>query len=294
MKDDEIEEKDDNYGIYSLGKAQAEPYVVDVLVSNESLKMEVDTGAAVSIMNEDTYTLLKKKHPNLELKESKVRLDTYMGEQVKVLGQVETSVKYEDQEGLKEDNNISVKVNKLLEKYEEVFHEELGTFSGRKTKIYVADDASPKYCKTRPVSYALRGKVEKELEKLQEEGAIEPVQFADWAAPIVSIVKDDKSIRIFLRVDDILVSGSNDEEHVANLEEVLKRLSDHGLRLKKKNCAFMVNEVMYLGQKINSQGMQPIQEKIRAITDATAPMNVSEVRSYMGMINYYQKYLPNL
>jgi hypothetical protein len=43
---------------------------------------------------------LKKKHPNLELKESKVRLNTYTGEQVKVLGQVETSVKYEDQEGV--------------------------------------------------------------------------------------------------------------------------------------------------------------------------------------------------
>ncbi|CAB4036155.1 Hypothetical predicted protein [Paramuricea clavata] len=197
-KDDEIEEEDGNYGIYSLGKGQAEPYVVDVLVSNESLKMEVDTGAAVSVMNEDTYTSLKKKHPNLELKESKVRLNTYTGEQVKVLGQLETSVKYEDQEGvwpllvitgkgpnligrnwlqkikinwknlfqLKEDKNTSVKVNKLLEKYEKVFHEELGTFSGPKAKIYVAEDASPKYYKARPVPYASREKVEKELERL--------------------------------------------------------------------------------------------------------------------------------
>jgi hypothetical protein len=94
---------------------------------------------------------------------------------------------------LKEDKNTSVKVNKLLEKYEEVFHEDLGTFSGPKVKIYVADDASPKYCKARPVPYALRENVEKELERLQEEGTIEPVQFADWAAPMV---KDDKSIRI--------------------------------------------------------------------------------------------------
>ena len=60
----------------------------------------------------------------------------------------------------------------------------------------MADDASPKYCKARPVPYALRENVEKELERLQEEGTIEPVQFADWAAPIVPIVKDDKSIRI--------------------------------------------------------------------------------------------------
>ena len=99
---------------------------------------------------------------------------------------------------------------------------------------------------------------------------------------------------VVVRVDDILVSGSNDEEHLANLEEVLKRLSKHGLRLKQKKCAFMVNEVGYLGQKINSQGIQPIQEKIRAIADAPSPKNVSEVRSYLGMINYYQKYLPNL
>ena len=97
---------------------------------------------------------------------------------------------------------------------------------------------------------------------------------------------------VVVRVDDILVSGSNDEEHLANLE-VLKRLSEHGLRLKQK-CAFMVNEVVYLGQKINSQGIQPIQEKVRAIADAPSPKNVSEVRSYLGMINYYQKYLPNL
>ena len=52
----------------------------------------------------------------------------------------------------------------------------------------------------------------------------------------------------------------------------------------------MVNEVVYLGQKINSHGIQPIQEKVRGITDAPAPTNVSEVRSYLGTINY----LPNL
>ena len=56
----------------------------------------------------------------------------------------------------------------------------------------------------------------------------------------------------------------------------------------------MANEVAYLGQKINSEGVQPIQEKVRAITDAPTPTNVSEVRSILGMINYYQKYLPNL
>ena len=91
-----------------------------------------------------------------------------------------------------------------------------------------------------------------------------------------------------------MVSGSNDEEHLENLEEVLKRLSEAGLRLKRKKCAFMAEEVVYLGQKINRQGIQPVEEKVRAITEAPAPKNVSEVRSYLGMINYYQKYLSNL
>ena len=77
---------------------------------------------------------------------------------------------------------------------------------------------------------------------------------------------------VMVQVDDILVYGSNDEEHRANLEEVLKRLSEHGLHIKQQKCAFMVNEVVHLGQKITSQGIQPIQKKVRAIVDAPVPI----------------------
>ena len=51
---------------------------------------------------------------------------------------------------------------------------------------------TPKFCKARPVPYALRGKVETELERLTKEGIIEPVQFADWAVPIVPVLKSNK------------------------------------------------------------------------------------------------------
>lgn len=63
-----------------------------------------------------------------------------------------------------------------------MFHEELGTFSGRKAEIHVGHvrhDTIPQYCKARPVTCALRDKLEREFERLQEEGTIEPVQFAD-------------------------------------------------------------------------------------------------------------------
>ena len=57
-------------------------------------------------------------------------------------------------------------------------------------------DAVPKFCKAQPVPYAMKGKIEEELKRLQEEGTIESVQFSQWAAPIVAIMKHDNSIRI--------------------------------------------------------------------------------------------------
>ena len=79
----------------------------------------------------------------------------------------------------------------------DVFKEGLGTLKGYEAKIHINPDVVPRFCKARTVSYALRARVEDELERLVELGVIEPVQFADWAAPIVPVMKSDKSsIRI--------------------------------------------------------------------------------------------------
>ena len=68
---------------------------------------------------------------------------------------------------------------------------------GFKAKFYVDETVPPKFCKARSVPYAMRTKVEKELERLTKEGIIEPVQYAEWAAPIVPVLKSDKtSVRI--------------------------------------------------------------------------------------------------
>ena len=68
---------------------------------------------------------------------------------------------------------------------------------GYKAKIVVDPNVTPQYFKPRPVPYAMKKKVEEELERLQKEGLEEPVQFADWAALIVPLLKSDgKSVRI--------------------------------------------------------------------------------------------------
>ena len=72
-----------------------------------------------------------------------------------------------------------------------MFQPGLGTLKGYKAKINVDSIATPKFCKARPVPYAMCSKVE-ELERLTSEGIIEPVRFADWAAPIVPVMKRDK------------------------------------------------------------------------------------------------------
>ena len=88
-------------------------------------------------------------------------------------------------------------MQEVLEQHEEVFRPELGTLKGYEAKIHVDPDARPRYCKARNVLYALKEKVEQELDRLTKEGIIEPVQFSDWAAPIVPVLKSDgKSLRI--------------------------------------------------------------------------------------------------
>ncbi len=84
----------------------------------------------------------------------------------------------------------------LLESHPEVFKDELGTLKYVKATIHVDSEAKPRFCRPRSVPYALRGKVAKELERLEQSGVIEPVPFSDWAAPIIPVVKGDGTIRI--------------------------------------------------------------------------------------------------
>ena len=98
---------------------------------------------------------------------------------------------------------------------------------------------------------------------------------------------------VIVYLDDILVTGSTEQEHLKALDEVLSRLSKAGLRVKRSKCEFMRTSVTYLGHKIDSAGLHPLQEKIEAITNAPTPTSVQELRSYLGILMYYGKFLQN-
>uniref|UniRef100_A0A3B1IIS6 ribonuclease H n=1 Tax=Astyanax mexicanus TaxID=7994 RepID=A0A3B1IIS6_ASTMX len=99
---------------------------------------------------------------------------------------------------------------------------------------------------------------------------------------------------VAIYLDDILCTGPNEQEHLKTLEEVLQRLEKSGLRLKRSKCEFMGKEVKFLGHKIDASGLHPLTEKVEAIAEAPEPQNVSELKAYLGLLNYYHRFLPKL
>ena len=97
---------------------------------------------------------------------------------------------------------------------------------------------------------------------------------------------------VCMYLDDILVTGESETAHLRNLASVLERLTSAGVRLKREKCAFMIPEVEYLGHRISAEGIYPVPEKVRAVREAPTPKDVSQLRSFLGLVNYYGKFLP--
>ena len=94
--------------------------------------------------------------------------------------------------------------------------------------------------------------------------------------------------------DDILITGKDDDEHIKNLDSVLSRLDHYGLRLQLSKCKFMQKSVTYMGCVISASGISPTEEKVEAIKQAPRPENLTQLRAFLGMINYHGKFIRNL
>ena len=99
---------------------------------------------------------------------------------------------------------------------------------------------------------------------------------------------------VVVYLDDILLTGATKQEHLQALDDVLKRLETAGLRVNRTKCCFMAPSVDYLGHRIDSEGLHPLPDKVKAVKEAPAPQNVGELKSYLGLLTYYGKFLPNL
>ena len=113
-----------------------------------------------------------------------------------------------------------------------------------------------------------------------------------WQRTIDSILTNLPGVCCF--VDDILVAAKTESEHLNRLRAVFKRLQENDMCIKPEKCIFITKEISYLGFKIRDKGLFKTNEKIKAIKESLAPTNVSEVRSFLGLVTFYSKYIPNL
>ena len=382
--------------------------------------MEVDTGATLSIISRHTYDTVWAGKQAPPIQPTNVKLRTYTREEIPVDGAIEAEVTYQDQKAQlslvivsgdgpslmgrdwichfemdwthlhQVQAKPSSELEPLLDRYKDLFKQELGKIKGITARLYPKAGARPRFYRSRPVPFSIRGKVEAEIDRQVKSGILEPVQFAEWGTPVVPVIKGDGSVRlcgdykatvnqetkvdtypllriedihaslaggtvfskldlshayqqvtldkeskqyviinthkglyrlnrlpfgvasapsmfqrimegvlrgipgICVYIDDILVSGRTDQEHLQNLEAVLKRLEEAGARLKREKCFFMLPSVEYLGFRISAAGLQPTTAKVEAIQRAPAPTDVSQLKSFLGLINYYGKFLPNL
>lgn len=94
-------------------------------------------------------------------------------------------------------------------------------------------------------------------------------------------------------IDDVIVAGSDTVTCQKTLERVLERLREYNITLNADKCRFFQESVTYLGHTVTAEGIYPTEAKIRAIVDAPEPTNVTELKAYLGMLNFYSKFLRN-
>ena len=416
VQDDQESSSSEEYVLHKVGNRSVDPVLVQVQINGKPLKMEVDTGAALSIISEGTRMAI---FPEEKLRASGLVLKTYTNEPMQVIGTLNVRVQYESQIkklvlvviagngpslfGRNWLNHINLNWRKmfavhmvqlkplytLMKNHCRLFEQGLGTVEPYRASLHIQEGAKPRFFKPRPVPFAIKNAVGKELDSMERQGILRKINNSDWAAPIVAVPKKDGKFRIcgdykvtinqvlavdkyplpkpdelfatlakgkvfskldlsqaYLQlqledasipyvtinthqglyaytrlpfgvasapaifqklmdkvlqglegvlcyIDDILVSTKDEASHFQLLEEVFKRLEQHGFRLKQEKCNFLLPVIEYLGHQISSDGVRPLLNKVDAIVKAPLPQNLQQLRSFLGLINYYGKFIPN-
>ena len=99
--------------------------------------------------------------------------------------------------------------------------------------------------------------------------------------------------KVVCYLDDILVAGVDKDDHLNSLSQVFEKLSAVGFQLKKAKCEFEKTSVQYLGHIIDGEGLHPTDEKLAAVRDAPRPTDITSLKSFLGLIMFYSRFLKN-
>ncbi|UYV73841.1 hypothetical protein LAZ67_11001093, partial [Cordylochernes scorpioides] len=351
------------------------PYYITAHLDNHDVHMLIDSGSENSLLNKETFLEYWKL---TQLKRSEILLNTWSSSQVKILGKLYVKARLShgsrslqilvaDGLGpnilgrqwfsafrLKLNFLNSLETNPISPDFEELFKEEIDAYNGPLIHIDIPDNAEPKFVKARTVPFALRNLVDEKLKALEEQGIIE-LKFSKWASPIVTVLKNDGTIRICHDYKTTVNLYTNPDKYpLPTIPQLLDRLRVGKVRVftkldmaqayqqlkvddesseiltintprglyRVKRLPFELNSAVgtfqrfmdtllmgidgvavYLddvlisgincGMKIDNKGIHPSEEKLRAIKDARPPSNKKELMSFLGLLNYYERFLRN-
>jgi hypothetical protein len=229
-----------------------------------SVSMQVDTGAAVSIIPASLY---KKSLQMYSLRNTDIKLKSYTGDQIPIVGKLEVPVTYGEQhymlpvvvaEGdspalMGRDWLSKLKLNwstifsvtqgtpsdlhRLLKTNAELFENDGATIKGHAASLKLKSDHHPVYQKARPVPYAIQELVEAEIARLEKSGILYPVPCSDWASPTVNVVKIKQGkpkVRICGDYKKVNLTIDDDKYPLLNAQDLFANLANKG----KSECVF--------------------------------------------------------
>ncbi|EFO94687.1 hypothetical protein CRE_08564 [Caenorhabditis remanei] len=210
----------------------------------------------------------------------------------------------------------------LENSFPQVFQPGLGKCTKMKAEIKLKPDAKPVFRKARPVPYATLSAVSEELDRLTLQGVLTPVDHSSWAAPTVTVKKKNGSIRMCadystglndsieqhrhpLPTADSIFTSINGGKYFTQIDlaeaYLQMELSDESKELLCINThkgLYQFNRlpfgIRFLGFIVDKNGRRPDPEKIAAIKNMPVPKDVSQVKSFLGLIQFYGAFVKSL
>lgn len=101
-------------------------------------------------------------------------------------------------------------------------------------------------------------------------------------------------LNIGVYFDDCIIGAANEKEHDIILQKVLDRARQNNIKFNKDKLQYRVPKVKYLGQIFSAKGVEPDNEHVKAILEMSEPQNKTELQTFLGMVSYLGKFIPNL
>jgi len=393
-------------------------YFAPVVLNGKEIRFEIDSGAAVTIVSK---YFLKRWFPDAQIKKSDLQLFTFCKTTITVIGYVEIQVCYKgitrllnmyitamDREPLMGrewirqlgvqltdtvftlSSSTENELHKILREYENGLDPSCTKIKQLQARLTLKENAKPIFLKARKVPFKIIPLVEREIDRLVKDGILQETSAAEWATPVVPVLKKDNSVRlcgdfsvtvnkqllvdeyplptidelfsslsggqkfskidlkqaylqmeihpadrelltlnthrglykctrllygiasapaiwqreietvlkgipgVSIFLDDIKITGPNDQVHLERLKEVLTRLAKFNIQINKEKSEFLKKGIHYCGYYIDKNGIHKEKSKMEAIEKMPRPKNVSELRAFLGLINYYGRFIRNL